>query len=73
MLVKIVLLTQARYCVAVGNVVSKCVSPNATSYGLYNDGGRDNTFDRNVVYECSGGIEIGSEEGAKYSNYPVKM
>lgn len=57
---------------AVGNVVSKCVSPNATSYGLYNDGGRDNTFDRNVVYECSGGIEIGSEEGAKYSNYPVK-
>ena len=65
-------LDQARYCVAVGNVVSKCVSPNATSYGLYNDGGRDNTFDRNVVYECSGGIEIGSEEGAKYSNYPVK-
>lgn len=65
-------LDQARYCVAVGNVVSKCVSPNATSYGLYNDGGRDNTFDRNIVYECSGGIEIGSEEGAKYSDYPVK-
>ncbi len=65
-------LDQARYCVAVGNVVSKCVSPNATSYGLYNDGGRDNIFDRNIVYECSGGIEIGSEEGAKYSDYPVK-
>lgn len=65
-------LDQARYCVAVGNIVSKCVSPNATSYGLYNDGGRDNTFDRNIVYECSGGIEIGSEEGAKYSDYPVK-
>ena len=63
-------LDQARYCVAVGNVVSKCVSPNATSYGLYNDGGRDNTFDRNVVYECSGGIEIGSEE--LQANYPVK-
>lgn len=56
-------LDQARYCVARGNVVSGCISPNARSYGLYNDGGRNNTFDRNIVYGCSGGIEIGSEEG----------
>lgn len=65
-------LDQARYCTAVGNVVKGCVSPNATSYGLYNDGGRNNTFDRNIVTECSGGIEIGSEEGGAYADYPVK-
>lgn len=65
-------LDQARYCTAVGNVVSGCISPNATSYGLYNDGGRDNTFDRNIVYGCRGGIEIGSEEGGAYPDYPVK-
>lgn len=56
-------LDQARYCVARGNTVSSCISPNARSYGLYNDGGRNNIFDRNIVYGCSGGIEIGSEEG----------
>ncbi|MDO4301102.1 MAG: dockerin type I domain-containing protein [Clostridia bacterium] len=65
-------LDQARYCTAIGNVVSRCVSPNAVSYGLYNDGGRNNTFDRNIVYQCSGGIEIGSEEGGAYPSYPVK-
>lgn len=64
-------LDQARYCTAIGNVVSRCISPNATSYGLYCDGGRNVTFDRNIVYGCSGGIEIGSEEGAA-SSYPVK-
>lgn len=56
-------LDQARYCIAKGNTVSECISPNARSYGLYNDGGRDNVFDRNIVFGCSGGIEIGSEKG----------
>ena len=65
-------LDQARYCVARGNVVSNCISPNARSYGLYNDGGRDNIFDRNEVYGCSGGIEIGSEEGGKSGKQDVK-
>lgn len=63
---------QARYCVARGNTVSGCISPNARSYGLYNDGGRDNIFDRNIVYGCSGGIEIGSEEGGKSGKQDVK-
>ncbi len=65
-------LDQTRYCVARGNVVSNCISPNARSYGLYNDGGRDNIFDRNEVYGCSGGIEIGSEEGGKSGKQDVK-
>lgn len=65
-------LDQARYCVARGNTVSGCISPNARSYGLYNDGGRDNIFDRNIVYGCTGGIEIGSEEGGKSGKQPVK-
>ncbi len=63
---------QARYCVARGNTVSNCISPNARSYGLYNDGGRDNVFDRNIVFGCSGGIEIGSEEGGAEGKQDVK-
>ncbi len=69
---KNVSLDQARYCVARGNVVSNCISPNARSYGLYNDGGRDNIFDRNEVYGSSGGIEIGSEEGGKQGKQDVR-
>lgn len=65
-------LDQARYCVARGNLVSNCISPNARSYGLYNDGGRDNIFDRNEVYGCTGGIEIGSEQGGKSGKQDVK-
>lgn len=63
---------QARYCTARGNTVSNCISPNARSYGLYNDGGRDNVFDRNEVFGCSGGIEIGSEEGGKSGKQDVR-
>lgn len=62
----------ARYCAARGNRVSNCVSPNARSYGLYNDGGSDNVFDRNEVYGCSGGIEIGSEQGGKSGKKDVR-
>lgn len=62
-------LDQPRCCEAIGNVISNENSPNATSYGLYVDGGRDILFDRNIIYDCAGGIEVGAEEP---SDYPTK-
>lgn len=63
---------QARNIVVRGNDVSNENSPNARSYAIYVDGAKDTIFENNVVYNSQGGIEIGSEEGAKHKDYPVK-
>ena len=44
------------------NTVSNCVSPNATSYGIYVDGAQEITVQDNTVSQCSGGIEVGAEK-----------
>lgn len=60
-----------RHCRAIGNKVYNCVSTIETSYGLYTDGGQDILFDRNIVYGCGGGIEVGSEK-SQGKTYPCK-
>lgn len=63
---------QARNIIVENNLVMNCQSPYATSAGLYCDGGRDNTFRYNVVYNCQCGIELGAEEsGATVQNFHV--
>ncbi|MCR5469232.1 MAG: right-handed parallel beta-helix repeat-containing protein [Lachnospiraceae bacterium] len=56
-------------CVVSNNKVSKCISPYATSYGIYVDGGQNITVSNNTVTKCSGGIEIGAEEKPKKEKY----
>ncbi|MCR5273285.1 MAG: right-handed parallel beta-helix repeat-containing protein [Lachnospiraceae bacterium] len=56
-------------CVIANNTVTKCVSPYATSYGIYVDGGQDITVKNNTVSKCSGGIEIGAEQKPKKDAY----
>lgn len=51
-----------RNCLAYKNKVTNCVSPNATAYGIYVDGGQHIEISGNKVAKCSGGIEIGAEE-----------
>lgn len=64
---------QARFITVARNLVMNCQSPYATSAGLYCDGGRDNTFENNVVYHCQCGIELGAEEaGATVENFYVR-
>lgn len=63
---------QARSILVENNLVMNCQSPYATSAGLYCDGGRDNTFRYNVIYNCQCGIELGAEEpGATVQNFYV--
>ena len=62
-------LDQARYCVAAYNEVYNCNSPYADCAGIYVDGGRNCLIEKNYVYGCQYGIEIGSEE--KNDKYPV--
>ena len=52
---------QARNGIISDNVVFNCISPYATAAGIYVDGGRDLVIERNRVYECQWGIEIGCE------------
>ncbi len=58
-----------RHCIASKNHISNCVSPYATSYGLYVDGGQDIKLLENTITHCSGGIEIGAEQPQKSSKY----
>jgi hypothetical protein len=58
-----------RNCLIYNNKVTKCVSKNATSYGIYVDGGQKITIDGNIVRKCSGGIEIGAEKKAVKEAY----
>ena len=63
---------QARNIIVENNLVMNCQSPYATSAGLYCDGGRDNTFRYNVIYNAQCGIELGAEEtGATVQNFHV--
>ncbi len=55
-----------------GNTVTKCISPNATSYGIYVDGGQNVTISDNMVTKCSGGIEIGAERKPSLYKYSTK-
>jgi len=66
-----------RNCLVYNNNVSECVSPIATSYGIYVDGGQKITIQNNIVSKCSGGIEVGAEnnppkEAYSTSNITVK-
>lgn len=56
-------------CIIANNTVSKCVSPYATSYGIYVDGGKRITIENNKVSKCTGGIEIGAEQKPKKEKY----
>lgn len=51
----------ARNGTVLNNTVYNCVSPVATSAGIYVDGGRDITIDRNTVYANGCGISVGCE------------
>ena len=64
---------QARFITVARNYVANCQSTYATSAGIYCDGGRDNTFEYNIVYNCQCGIELGAEEpGAIVQNFYVR-
>ena len=63
---------QSRNILVTKNKVMNCNSDYATSAGLYCDGGRDNTFSYNMVYNSQCGIELGAEEkGADVKNFTV--
>ena len=59
-------LDQARLSIVKDNTISYCNSPNATSYGLYIDGGRDIIVENNTIFNSQGGIEIAAEERSIY-------
>lgn len=60
---------QARNCVIKNNTITGCISPYATSYGIYVDGGKDVEITGNTVKKCSGGIEVGAEQKQKDEKY----
>lgn len=64
---------QARNGLIAGNLVYQCKSPYATAAGIYVDGGRDLIIERNKVYTCQWGIEVGCENvGKTTSNIIVR-
>jgi hypothetical protein len=56
---------QARNGKVFSNVVYRCRSKVAVSAGIYVDGGRDIVVERNEVYECGRGFQIGCENTGK--------
>ncbi|SDB06957.1 right-handed parallel beta-helix repeat-containing protein [Eubacterium oxidoreducens] len=58
-----------RNCKITANKVYRCISPNATSYGIYIDGGQKILIKNNVVKGCQGGIEIGAEQKPTKEKY----
>lgn len=56
---------QARYGIIRGNLAYNCVSSYATSGGIYVDGARNITIERNRVHHCGWGIEVGCENIGK--------
>ncbi len=52
---------QARNGVIQNNTVYNCLSPYATSGGIYVDGGKDIIIENNITYNNGYGIEIGCE------------
>jgi hypothetical protein len=59
------LLDQARNGVISDNETYNCLSPYATSAGIYVDGGKDLIIERNRVHHNQWGIEIGCENIGK--------
>ena len=51
------------------NTVRNCVSPYASSYGIYIDGAHDASIRKNLVENCSGGIEVGAEQSQSVRDY----
>ncbi len=56
-------------CIIANNSVTNCISPYATSYGIYVDGGKRITIKNNKISKCAGGIEIGAEQKPKKEKY----
>jgi hypothetical protein len=56
---------QARNGLIKGNIVYNCVSPYATSGGIYVDGGKSIVIERNTSYNNGYGIEVGCENVGK--------
>lgn len=65
-------LNQARNGLIAGNTVSLTVSPYATCAGIYVDGGRDITIEKNTVHHSMYGIEIGCENATDRANPEVQ-
>ena len=66
-------LDQARNGIIANNVTYNCISPYASSAGIYVDGGKDLLIERNMVYNNQWGIEIGCEnKGKSTSNIIVR-
>lgn len=64
---------QARNGIISENTTYNCLSPYATSAGIYVDGGKDLIIERNLVYDNQWGIEIGCENiGKSASNIVVR-
>lgn len=61
-------LDQARNGIIANNLTYNCTSPYATSAGIYVDGGKDLTIERNIVHSNQWGIEIGCENKGKTSS-----
>jgi hypothetical protein len=59
---------QARNGIIKNNLVHHCVSPYATSGGLYVDGGKSIIVENNISYHNGYGIEIGCENIGKTSD-----
>jgi Right handed beta helix region len=56
---------QARNGKVFSNTVYRCRSKVAVSAGIYVDGGRDIVVEKNEVYECGRGFQIGCENTGK--------
>jgi Right handed beta helix region len=56
---------QARNGKVFSNTIYRCRSTVAVSAGIYVDGGRDIVVERNEVYECGRGFQIGCENTGK--------
>jgi hypothetical protein len=56
---------QARNGTVKGNIVHNCISPIATSGGIYVDGGKNTVIENNISYHNGYGIEIGCETKGK--------
>lgn len=61
--------SQARNGMVLNNTVYNCISPIATSAGIYVDGGKQITIQGNKVYGCGYGIEVGTEMENKLIQY----
>jgi len=61
-------LDQARNGICKENTTYKCSSPYAANAGIYIDGAKDITIERNTCYRNIWGIEIGCEHSGKTSS-----